>query len=139
MKRTLEQFFLFVLIVVGASMLTTDLDVASAQVQPQQYANSFQLLSGVTTVSTGAAVRAPSANKTYQINSSVTATTGTTTVNVQGSNDGLGWDNIATLTVTSSVSGASTSTSSTDRYVMLRGQVTVLSGTGPTVSLTVGY
>jgi hypothetical protein len=139
MKKLSAYGLMLALAALSLALLTAPALVANAQVAPTQYAGRILLGSGVTSTGVLTAARAPGANKTFQVVASTASGTGTATVTVQGSNDALYWDNIATLTVTSSVPGASTSTTTTDRYLWLRGNVTTLSGSTPTLSLTAGF
>src|SRR5574341_2342191 len=95
------------------------------------------LLSGVTTISTGAAGGpALAGKKTFQ---AVVAGTGavSATVKVQGSNDGDNWVDIATITLAGTTS-AKDGFAADAPWAYYRGDVTAISGTGAAVTLNVG-
>jgi hypothetical protein len=60
-------------------------------------------------------------------------------VNIEGSNDGVNWDVIGTVTLTLSSTTSSGSFTSLDRYQNVRGNVTTLTGTGASVNASQGY
>jgi hypothetical protein len=100
------------------------------------------LLNAVTT--TGAGVGAPGnaspvASKSYQVAGTTTAGSGSAVVLIQGSNDGTNWDTIGTVTLTLGTASTSGSFASQDRYMQVRGNVTTLTGTGASVTATMGY
>lgn len=112
---------------------------AAAQAVPPQAYTTVVPVASVTATGTTTAIIAPAANKTYQMIGSVASGTGTAVVTVQGSNDGIHYDTITSFSVTSSVGGTSTSTSSTDRYGLIRANVTSLTGTTPSLILNFGF
>jgi hypothetical protein len=101
--------------------------------------NTLRLFTAATT--TGAKDSLPSwaGTKTYQANGTTTAGAGAATILVQGSNDGTNWDTIGTITLVLATTTSSDGFSSQDRYAFLRGNVSAISGTGASVSLTVGF
>jgi hypothetical protein len=96
---------------------------------------SRKLLENVQAAGAAAAVRAPDGNRTYQAWGATTSGSGSATIQIQGTNNGgITWDTIGTITLTLGASATSDSFSSLDRFTMLRGNVTALSGTGAAVS-----
>lgn len=99
------------------------------------------LLDGAT--ATGASYARPGRTgvKTFQAWGTTSSGTGSATIAVQGSNDQgqAVWDTIGTITLTLGTAATSDSFTSDDRYAVLRGNVTAISGTGASVSLTMGY
>jgi len=99
------------------------------------------ILSGATTTGAGSAFDNPSADKTYQAYGSLAAGTGTAAISIQGSNDGTRWDTVATttLSLTSATLAVSAGMTTTDRYAYSRANITSLSGSTPTVTVTRSY
>lgn len=98
------------------------------------------LLSGATATGAGAGKSGVAAVKTYQATGAVSSGTGSATVAVQGTNNGgVTYDQIGTITLTLGTASTSESFTSDDRYQQVRGNVTAISGTGASVSLTMGY
>jgi hypothetical protein len=97
------------------------------------------LLKGATSVAAGDSIPSVSDYKTYQAWGVTSAGAGAATILVQGSNgEGASWDTIGTITLTLGTTATSDSFTSTDRYARIRGNVTAISGTGASVSLTAG-
>lgn len=103
--------------------------------------NTDALLEGATTAAAGSAKPGRTGAKTFQAWGTTSSGTGSATIAVQGSNDQgqAVWDTIGTITLTLGTAATSDSFSSDDRYAVLRGNVTAISGTGASVSLTMGY
>lgn len=99
------------------------------------------ILSGATTTGAGSTFDSPSADKTYQVYGSTQAGTGTAAVTIEGSNDGTRWNTVVTTTVamTSATLAVSAGVTATDRYAYTRANVTTLSGSTPTVTVTRSY
>jgi len=102
------------------------------------------ILNGANSVAAGAIVSAnrTAGAKTYSVWGSTTAGTGTAVVSIEGSmNSGLSWDSppICSVTLSLSTTTASNGCTSQDKYLHLRGNVTSISGTGASVSLTAGF
>lgn len=100
---------------------------------------SRTILSAATTVAAGTSVAGQGAPKTYQASGTTTAGSGSATVLVQCSNNDTNWDTLGTITLTLSTTTSSNSFLSSDRCLRLRGNVTAISGTGASVTLTLGY
>lgn len=96
------------------------------------------LLDATVTTGAGDAVANVSAPKTYQVSGLTSAGVGSAIVVVEGSNDNNSWNTIGTVTLTLGTSITSDSFLSNDRFVYVRGNVTTLTGTDATVSLTRG-
>lgn len=108
-----------------------------------QAVDSRALLTEATTVAAGVAVSSFSGVKTYQATGKTTSGAGSATIVVEGSNNNINWDTIGTITLTLSSTAADDSNSdsfaSEDRYTLIRGNVTALSGTGASVNLSMGH
>jgi hypothetical protein len=88
----------------------------------------------------GTAVAGRSATKTYQVSGQTTSGTGAASANIEGSNNGgLSFDVIGTIGLTLGTTTTSDSFTSFDRYLLVRMNVTSISGTGASVSLSMGY
>jgi hypothetical protein len=94
-----------------------------------------RMLSARTTTGAGDVAEVDSGPKTIQ---GVVNGTGavTATVEIDGSNNGVNWDLLGTLSL-SGTTTASDSFSSMDRYRYLRADVTAISGTGAAVTVEV--
>lgn len=104
----------------------------------------------VTSMGSGVLVTGPvssiagiSGTKTYQASGRTTAGAGAATILIQGSNNaGVSWDLIGTIGLTLSASGgvndASDGFTSDDRYLLVRANVSAISGTNAQVSVRVG-
>jgi hypothetical protein len=100
-----------------------------------KHAQTATLLSAVTSTGAGSGVQNSATTKTYQARGTTSAGAGSATIAIQGSNDGgTSWDTIGTITLTLATTSSSDSFASDDRYAIVRGNVTALSGTGATVS-----
>lgn len=99
------------------------------------------ILSGATATGAGSAFDNPQANKTYQAYGSLAAGTGTAAISIEGSNDSTHWDTVATttLSLTSATLAVSAGMTTTDRYAYSRANITSLSGSTPTISVTRSY
>ena len=100
------------------------------------------LFTGGTTVTAHPAVSARQASagqKTFQAVCQTSSGTGTAVISVEGSNNAVNFDPIGTVTLTLSATSASDSFTSNDRYDLIRGNVTTLTGTGASCSLSMGY
>lgn len=100
------------------------------------------LLSGATATGAGAAFSSPQGlDKTYQAYGGTEAGTGTAAISIEGSNDGTHWDTVVTttLSLTSATLSVSAGMTATDRYAFTRANITALSGSTPTVSVTRSY
>jgi len=106
-----------------------------------QYASKITvrtILDSITTTATGTAYEAYGTKKAFQLVGATATGTGAATARVDISNDASNWITTDTLSLTLSA------TSSSDSYFLdapwkyMRGIVHSISGTGATVSLTVG-
>lgn len=99
------------------------------------------VLNGATAAGAGSAFDNPSADKTYQAYARTQAGTGTADITIEGSNDGTHWNTVVTTTVamTSATLAVSAGITATDRYAYGRVNVTTLSGSTPTVTVTRSY
>lgn len=101
------------------------------------------LLSGATATGEGPTVtveslRYPANNRTIQAIGSVTASTGSATITVEASNDGTNWVVLDTLSLTLGTTVTTDWFESTGMWDKMRANVTVLSGTGASVSVYMG-
>lgn len=108
---------------------------------PRDSTNSETLLDGVTATGAGSARSGRAGVKTFQAWGTTSAGSGAATIEIQGSIDQnqQNWDVIGTITLTLGTDATSDSFTSDDRYAVLRGEVTAISGTGAEVSLGMGY
>lgn len=97
------------------------------------------LLNAATATGAGNAIGGVNGAKTYQAYGATSSGSGSATIVVQGSNNGANWDTIGTITLTLTTTTASDSFASEDRYGQVRMNVTAISGTGASVSGSVGY
>jgi hypothetical protein len=104
-----------------------------------QYNTTQALLTAKT--ATGAGTQEPGVRgyKTFQADGTTSSGAGAATVVVQGSNNGTNWDTIGTISLTLATTTSSDSFTSSDRYTLVRGNVTAISGTGASVNLSMGY
>jgi hypothetical protein len=105
---------------------------------PKPLMQILYLLDAVTATGAGSTQNNAAVRKTYQASGTTSAAAGAATIKVQGSNNGINWDDIGTITLTLATTTSSDSFASDDRYAYIRGNVTAISGTDATVSLTVG-
>jgi hypothetical protein len=104
------------------------------------YATRQSLLENATTVAAGTAKNGVSGVKTYQAWGTTTAGAGAATIKIQGSaNEGATWDDLGTITLTLGTSATSDGFTSDDRYTVVRGNVTAISGADASVNLAMGY
>ena len=99
------------------------------------------ILSGASATGAGSAYDNPPGDKTYQAYGSLAAGTGTAAISIEGSNDGTHWDTVTTttLSLTSATLAVSAGMTATDRYAYSRANITSLSGSTPTISVTRSY
>lgn len=127
------------IIVSGYQVQTLDGANLSVDVQVREVI-AAPLLAAVTAVGAGASAAGQASDKTYQASGATTAGAGAATIEVQGSNNaGASWDVIGTITLTLGTTNTSDGFTSSDRYALVRGKVTAISGTGASVALNVGY
>lgn len=100
---------------------------------------SQTLVKAATATGAGIANAGVRGAKSFQADGTTTAGAGAATIAVQGSNNGVNWDTIDTISLTLATTTSSNSFWSDDRYAYLRGNVTAISGTGASVNLTMGY
>lgn len=92
-----------------------------------------------TGVPAGATPIGVASRKTYQASGTTTNGAGAATILIQGSNDGTNWDLIGTIVLVLATTTSSDSFSSDDRYAFVRGNVSAISGTGASVTVTMGH
>ena len=96
-----------------------------------------QLLRGVIVTGAGSAVRAKSP-ATFQASGVTSAGAGAVAVVVQVSNDGVNWLTLGTISLVLSTTTATDGFASDAPWAFVRGNVTSISGTNATVSLSMG-
>lgn len=101
--------------------------------------NKQALLTAATATGAGDGQPGHAGVKTFQAAGTTSSGSGSASIAVQGSNDGSNWDTIGTITLTLGTASTSDSFTSDDRYEVVRGNVTAISGTGAAVSLAMGY
>jgi hypothetical protein len=102
-------------------------------------AQTVSMLSAKTATGAGTPTQGISGMKTFHATGTTSAGTGSATINIEGSMSGTSWDVIGTITLTLGTSATSGGFTSNDRYAIVRGNVTAISGTGASVNLTMGY
>ena len=75
---------------------------------------------------------------TFQITGATSADAGAATVKIQVSNDGVGWLDLATLTLTLGTTATTDGVALAAPWQYVRGNCTAISGTGAAVTLTIG-
>jgi hypothetical protein len=103
------------------------------------YTTTQALLTAKTATGAGTQEQGVREYKTYQADGTTTAGAGAATILVQGSNNGTNWDTIGTITLTLATTTSSDSFTSSDRYALIRGNVSAISGTNASVNLVMGY
>lgn len=98
-----------------------------------------KLCTAVTATGAQLEVQGWAQTKTYQASGTTTAGSGSAVIAVEGSNNGTSWDSIGSITLTLGTTSTSDSFTSNDRYTQVRCNVGTLTGTGATVSATVGH
>lgn len=96
------------------------------------------LLDAVTATGAGSAFAPRGAKRTFQAYGATTNGAGTATILIQGSLDGENWLTIATITLTLSTVDANDGFASDAPWAYVRGNVSVLTGTGAAVTLLLG-
>ena len=97
---------------------------------------TIKLLNACTAVATGD-VRSE-VGSTYSATGSVSASTGAVTVVIEVSNDSVGWITLGTITLSLGVSATSDGFSAFAAWAFVRAKVSDISGTGATVTVTMG-
>lgn len=98
------------------------------------------LLTAATTVAAGAETNGVSGVKSYEASGTTTSGAGSATIKVRGRNSpSSAWQTIGTITLTLGTTVTGDGFASDDRYALLSGEVTAISGTGASVNLTMGY
>lgn len=97
------------------------------------------ILTGATATGAGDSVRGVGTTKTYNLKGATTAGAGAATVQVQGSITGAAWVTIGTISLTLATTASADGFTSEDRYPLIRGNVTAISGTGASVDLTAAH
>lgn len=102
--------------------------------------NVDTLLSNVTATGAGGELALNGARPcVLQASGYTTAGSGSAQVLVQGTNDGTNWETIGTITLTLDTTTTSDSFVIDAPWGAVRGYVSSISGTGATVSLTMGH
>lgn len=99
---------------------------------------TFTLLSAKTSTGVGDSTTGRAGEKTYHASGATTAGTGAATIKVEGSMNGTAWDTLGTITLTLGTTAVSDGFGSFDRYALVRGNLTAISGTGAAVTLVMG-
>jgi opacity protein-like surface antigen len=97
------------------------------------------ILSAATATGAGAAFDNPQARKTYQVSGATGSGTGTSVIAIEGSNNATNWDTVVTTTLALTTVTSSVGMSSDDRYAYTRANVTSISGTTATLTVTRSY
>lgn len=99
---------------------------------------TLKLLEAVTSLVTSEVVRPVSKDRTFQASGKVSASTGAATVQIQGSNDGVNFVILDTLSLTLGTVTTSDGYESSAPWVYVRAVVATISGTNAEVTVTVG-
>ena len=97
------------------------------------------LLSAVTATGAGSTYKKPATKCSFQAYGTTTAGAGAATITVEVSNDGTNWLTMGTITLTLSTTAANDGFTSDSPWTNVRGNVTAISGTGASVTLTMGW
>lgn len=97
----------------------------------------FDLLTAAITTGAGAAFGPfDSPNMTFQAAGTVSTSTGAATVKIQVSNDGTNWLDLGTITLTLGTVATADGFASYAAWAYVRANVTVISGTNASVTVT---
>lgn len=77
-------------------------------------------------------------NATFQANGITTAGTGSATIDIEVSNNESDWIIMGTITLTLGTTSTSDGFASSSAWAFVRSNVTAISGTGATVTVTIG-
>ena len=100
---------------------------------------TISLLTGATGTGAGAAFGPfDSPSMTFQAVGTVSTSIGAATVKIQVSNDGTNWIDLGTITLTLATSASSDGLSAFAAWAYVRANVTAISGTDATVTVTMG-
>ncbi len=94
------------------------------------------LMNAATAIGAGTIISPPMPNQTYQATETCTGTC-SATVLIQGSDDGVGWVTLGTITL-SGTSPPSDGFASIAPWIEVRGNITAISGTSAAVTVTMG-
>lgn len=100
--------------------------------------NSVKILDAVTSTGAGARHHPWNEKRTFQLTGQVSAGAGSADVDVQGSNDGINWTTIATISLSLSTVTSNDGFASDAPWRYVRGNVTTITGTDATVTLWMG-
>ncbi len=101
---------------------------------------SVTILNAATATGAGSQFGVPEAEKTFHVSGFTTAGAGSATVKIQVSNDlTKPWVDLATVTLTLGTTPVSDGFATQSSWLWVRANVTALSGTGASVSASLGY
>ena len=120
----------------GAAMGSTDNPLAVALPAPSRA--PIALLTAAVAVATGAFVQTPGSGFSVVVSGSTTAGAGAATAVIEGSHDGIVPITLATITLTLGTVAVADGFGSAVPYRYVRARLSVLSGTGASVSATLG-
>lgn len=97
------------------------------------------LLDQVTTTATGNSVEPYHTNRTYEAFGSTSAGTGSASIVIEARNsESAAWKTLVTISLSLTTAGVSDGAQSSAAWRYIRARVTTLTGTGATVSATLG-
>lgn len=96
------------------------------------------LLSAATSTGAGTSFEPAGISRSFQLTGAVSSSTGSATVDVEVSNDGTNFITLGTISLSLTTSTSSDGFVSTTAWRYVRGNVTAISGTGASVTLTMG-
>jgi hypothetical protein len=103
------------------------------------FAQTASLQSAQTATNTGTPVPGPASARTFHASGATSAGAGSATIAIKGSMNGASWDTLGTITLTLGTTATSDGFTSDDRYALVRADVTAISGTNASVTVTMGY
>ena len=100
----------------------------------------MDLLRNATATGAGDAIRALRSKKTFQAAGATTSGAGAATITAEGSNNAtkLGWVTLGTITLTLATTSSTDALVVDSPYLFVRGNLTAISGTGASITMTMG-
>ena len=99
---------------------------------------AVKILDAVTVTGPGPQHNPRSKDRTFELVGQTSAGAGAASVDVEVSNDGVNWINLANISLTLSTTTSSDGTASSAAWRFVRGNVASISGTGASVDLIMG-
>lgn len=122
----------------AANQVTAGASLTSIDAKTPALGAVSSILTAASAVMNGASVATGARTFSVIASGSVTSGTGSATVAVRGSHDGTVWATLGTITLTLGTTTVADAIASGVPYKFVRGDLTAISGTGASVSATVG-